>query len=104
MSKLKHIGLIATAVLFFCACKTKEKQPAVDYAQQGYTKAIVRDYQLDGCRFMIFLDETRKLEPDALPEEMKRDSLPVWVKYQSDPRMSICMAGETVKIIDIKKR
>lgn len=104
MNKLKHIGLTAALLLFICACKSKEKQPAVDYAQQGYTKATVRDYQLDGCRYMIFLDETRKLEPDALPEDMKRDSLAVWVKYQSDPRMSVCMAGEPVKIIDIKKR
>lgn len=105
MNKLKHIAVIAAAVLAVTACKTKQKTAAaVDYEKEGYVKALIEDYQLDGCRYMIFLDDTKKLEPDWLPTDMQKDSVPVWVKYEHDERMSVCMAGETVKVIDIKKR
>ncbi|TND08911.1 MAG: hypothetical protein FD123_1765 [Bacteroidetes bacterium] len=104
-NKLKHIavsGIFVLAVLV--SCKTKSKTTSIDFEKEGYTRAIIRNYELDGCRYMIFLDETKKLEPDWLPMEMQKDSVPVWVKYERDERMSICMAGETVKVIDIKKR
>jgi len=103
--KHNHIVLIAAlAFSALAACKNKQKTASPDLEKQGYVKAVVKDYELDGCRFMIFLDETRKLEPDWLPKEMQADSVPVWVRYERDERLSICMAGETVKVIDIKKR
>lgn len=105
MNKLKHIALACfAAVAVFSACKSKSNTATRDFEKEGYTKAVVRDYALDGCRFMIFLDETKKLEPDWLPADLQKDSVPVWVKYERDERMSVCMAGETVKVIDIKKR
>jgi hypothetical protein len=107
MNKHKKLALPLLLILLIASCKLftgKKKDVVVDYAAQGYVKAEVRDYELDGCRFMLYLNETQKLEPDYIPTEFQQDSALVWIKYQAENRMSICMAGETVKLIDIKKR
>ena len=84
---------------------TYNADPKVDYAAQGYVKAFVTNVELDGCKFMLQLEDSdKKLEPDGLQPEFEKDGLKVWVKYEPEDRMSICMAGQTVKVIDIKIR
>lgn len=112
MYKHKHLLLLIFIALATGGCflKKKETEKTTDYAALGYVKAIVVDYELDGCRWMLRLDnedpndDDKKMEPDFLFSEFQKDSLPVWLKYQKEERISICMAGETVKVIDIKKR
>ncbi len=108
MNKHKKLALALLPLLIFASCSLfrgkKTKEVVIDYAGQGYVQAEVRDYDLDGCRYMLYLDANRKLEPDYLPTEFQQDSVPVWIKYEVENRMSVCMAGETVKLLDIKKR
>ncbi|MCU0435775.1 MAG: hypothetical protein MUC87_20110 [Bacteroidia bacterium] len=112
MYKHTHLLLLLFIALISGSCflRKKEKQQPIDYAAQGYVKALVVDYELDGCKWMLRLDnddpndDDKKMEPDFLFSEFQKDSLPVWLKYQREERISICMAGETVKVIDIKKR
>jgi hypothetical protein len=112
MYKHNHLLLLLLLPLLVAGCflKKKDTSASVDYAAQGYVKAIVVDYELDGCRWMLRLDnddptdDDKKMEPDFLFSEFQKDSLPVWLKYTKEERISICMAGETVKVIDIKKR
>jgi len=107
--------LTASAVIFSCHHLKQEVKdvvsydadPKYDYAGNGYAKGFVTDVQLDGCKWMIQLDSAgKRIEPgpDELAPVFLKDSLLVWVKYVPEDRMSVCMAGQTVHIVDIKKR
>ncbi len=80
--------------------------PSINYAAQGYVKGFVTDVQLDGCKWMIALQDSanKKLELDDWAPGYQVDSLLVWIKYVPQDRLSICMAGQTVHVVDIKKR
>lgn len=105
MNKLTNLLVATTILLAASSCKEKKATTAtVDYAGQGYVKAMIIDYELDGCKYMIQLEDKKKLEPDFVKSDFQKDSLLVWVKYKHDERLSICMAGETVVVTDMVKR
>jgi hypothetical protein len=110
MRKLTHLLIVVLFVLTASSCLLRKKQDTTDYSAQDYKKALVIDYAIDGCKWMLRLendnptDDNKKLEPDYIMPEFQQDSLPVWIKYEQEDRMSICMAGETIKLISIKKR
>jgi hypothetical protein len=95
----------ALLLVLFGACNLfNHKTSEPDYGQKGYVKAFVTEVSLDGCSFMLQLEDGKRLEPDGLQPEFEKDSLKVWLKYTEEDRMSVCMAGQTIKVIDIKKR
>lgn len=102
--------LLAMPVILFSCHRVKgavsdKADPKYDYAANGYVKGYITDVQLDGCKWMIKLDSSgKRIEPNEIPPGFEQDSLLVWVKYTPEDRMSICMAGQTVNIIDIRKR
>jgi hypothetical protein len=109
--KLHRILLVFTIAVSFFACRhlhdavSEKADPKVDYAKEGYVKAIVTDVQLDGCKYMLQLEsDNKRLEPEELTPAFQHDSLKVWIKYEVDDRMSVCMAGQTIKLLDIRKR
>lgn len=108
---MKTFSIIAAWGLVLClllpGCKVGDKQTAEDMTAQGYIAASVQDARgLDGCTFLLLLPDGEKFEPVSLPDDFKTDGLPVWVKYKlpGTPMGSICMVGDIVEIIDIKKR
>ena len=59
--------------------------------------------RLDGCRYLIQLDNGKRLEPVALPGNITLiDGRRIAIKYKSKPAFSICMAGETVEITSLR--
>ena len=114
MKPLKIIFLFAAVISLACCHNLRHDihdatslnaDPKVDYASQGYVKAYVTQVALDGCMYMLHLeDDNKNVEPDELDTPFQKDSLKVWVKYTPDDRISICMAGQTVKVLDIRKR
>ncbi|HET6992096.1 MAG TPA: hypothetical protein VFJ43_12260 [Bacteroidia bacterium] len=112
MKKFIAILILVTVPVFIFSCRhvkniiTDTADPSVDYAKQGYVKGYVTEVQLDGCTWMIALSDSanKRIEPDDWAPGFQKDSLKVWVKYTPDDRLSICMAGQTVHIVDIKKR
>ena len=104
------ITLLAISAIIFSCHRVKEAvtdkaDPNYNYAANGYVKGFITDVQLDGCKWMIQLDSSgKRIEPDEVAPAFQKDSLLVWVKYSPEDRMSICMAGQTVKLIDIRKR
>src|SRR5687768_4584182 len=104
MNKLKHIVLIAVLVcsgmyLSSCKCKKETAQTPPDKtveSTEGYTPATVIFYELDGCKWMLLLENGAKLQPQGmLPEAFQKDQLKVWVKYEMQKGApNICMAGE----------
>lgn len=105
----KHTNILAITVFlaFVAACTIKKATTTEsDMQAQGYVKATVIHMDLDGCGYMLELSSDKaKLEPDGLQPEFQVDSLNVWIKYKEAPdRMSICMAGKTIDLLEIKKR
>jgi hypothetical protein len=112
--KTRFILSLLVVVAFFsyqASCKkvadvvTYKADPKYDYPGNGYIKAFVTDVELDGCKWML-QDESdgKRYEPDGLQPEFEHDSLHVWLKYTVDDRMSVCMAGQTIKVVDIRIR
>lgn len=76
-----------------------------DFEKEGYTKATVINYTIDGCTFLLQLADEKKLEPTNLSDEFKKDNLAVWIKYiPKKGGVSICMAGQMVELSDIQLR
>jgi hypothetical protein len=112
-NKLKNIVLIAL-VVFINACShktthtktapletTTKASSAEDKA--GFIKATVIKLDLDGCSWMLQLEDGKKLEPINLKEEFQKVNLKVWIQYEPFTQgASICMAGEMVKVIAIE--
>lgn len=104
----KHTKLFVTAVLalLLLACKHQKVVTDSEMEAQGFVKAMIISYEIDGCNYMLELvSDKSRLEPDGLQPEYQKDSMNVWIKYKSAPdRMSVCMAGATIDLLEIKKR
>ncbi len=113
-SKLNHITLIIVSIVLLsalqsCSLFVKKKEQEVKVQEPapshiGYTKGNIINYSLDGCSWMIEIENNKKLEPVNLKEEFKKEGLKVWVKYQHYENYSFCMAGEMVNITEIEVR
>jgi hypothetical protein len=111
-NKLKNIALLFVCLVFismvqscflFAGLKSAHTVPDQDtHEQNGFVKATIINYTLDGCGFMLRLEDGKKLEPVNLAEEFKKDNIKVWIKYQHYKGNSICMAGEMVTVTAIE--
>ena len=118
MTKMRTAILIGITVLgVSCSKKTNpasESRPVkaetavvVDYAKENYTAATVVDMsELDGCGFMLKLENGKKLQPTpALSEDFSVRDMSVWIKFQvKKGAAGICMSGQIVTLTDIQKR
>ena len=86
----------------------QEKKQKINYEKEGYVKATIIHYKVEGCGYLIELADKAKtkIAPDKLAEEFKKDKEKIWVKYALAKKqpMSTCMAGKLVEVTDIKKR
>ncbi|MFH1005519.1 MAG: hypothetical protein V1781_08540 [Bacteroidota bacterium] len=74
-----------------------------DFEKEGYTKATVIFSDIDVCKYVLQLEDGKKLEPTNLLADFKKDKLAVWIKYQEKKNViSICMVGQIVEITDIQ--
>jgi hypothetical protein len=110
-SKHKHIPLIIVLVLFFpfSSCifllKGDRHDPEARYISNDFIKAEVINYTVDGCTWMLKLEDGKKLQPSELKPEFQKNKLKVWIKYVvKKGGVGICMAGEMVNITEIELR
>lgn len=112
-------SFMSLAVLFAitgCNCKKQKKEPELTQQEkekmdmmminEGYVKATVINYNLDGCGWMLELeDKTKKEVSEGIPETFKVEGKKVWAKYSPAKNVaSICMAGQIVNLWEIKER
>ncbi len=104
----RSISLLVIALLFMFKVNAQEKAKKINYEKEGYVKAIVIHYKVEGCGYLIELTDKAKtkIAPDKLADEFKKDKEKVWVKYTLAKKqpMSTCMAGKLAEIVDVKKR
>lgn len=105
-NKLKNIVSIAVVVFIIaCSHKTANTKTVPPEEKANFTKATVINLKLDGCSWMLQLDGEKKLQPENLTDEFKKENLKVWIQYQPVKQgNSICMAGEMVTITAIELR
>jgi len=100
------ITLVFTLFVFTAGAQEKAKK--INYSKEGYVKARVIKYDVDGCGYLLQLEDKKKtkLAPTKLNDEMIKHGRKVWVKYTpvKKPLMSTCMAGQQVEVIDIRRR
>lgn len=111
-NKLKNIALLIICLVLFSLLQScflfygdKKRQTetnADSHEQNDFVKATIINYTLDGCTFMLLLEDGKKLEPVNLQDEFKKDNFNCWIKYQHYKGNSICMAGEMVTITAIE--
>lgn len=99
-------------LVFFTSCCTihktrvgNEKANTDTLQQQKLTPAVVIDYtELDGCSFLLKLQDGQKLQPVNLPGEYKINNLAVLIRFHEVKQMSVCMAGKIVELDYITKK
>ena len=66
----------------------------------GFFKATVIDKRgLDGCKFLLKLEDHSTLEPIGLDEKFLVAGKKIWIKFAiAKNAMSICMSGTPVNI------
>ena len=108
--------IILTLTIFFavtsCCCRKKMASTSastsptavgVSYEKDGYVKATVIKYTVDGCNYLLQLESGKKLEPLNLSTDLKKEGQVLWIKYTTETKAaSICMAGEMVNLTDVK--
>jgi len=115
MKKIFFFSLFFILVSFFfpsCHCKkkaatdtTNSEEVKKDFAADGYIKATVINYEVDGCTFLLLLEDGKKIEPTNLSADFRKDKLTVWIKYMAKKGgVSVCMAGQIVELSDIQLR
>jgi hypothetical protein len=115
---MKKISLLLSLLLIALTlgAQTKQKntpKPVTpDPLKEGFVKATVLKYEVESCGYILVLDgKTKKdpkikLQPENMDVKFKKNKLKVWVKYvmpKVQP-MTTCMAGQVVKIEEMKIR
>lgn len=76
----------------------------MDLESEKSTTGVIRDYsKLDGCKWLIELEDGSKFEPVSFPEGfVMYPDLPVKFTFEPVAAMSICMAGQTIEVTTIE--
>lgn len=101
MRKYK-IGLSFIIIIILSIGSCKKTSPC-DHGIKGTLKNYTG---LDGCGWMIELNDGSVIEPSNLNDFMiiPAENKKIWVSYESAPLASICMVGEIVIIKCISER
>ena len=96
MKKTLAIMILVLMVLAVSSCEKEDTKKA---------NATLKNYtgMLDGCGWVVVLDDGSKLEPIQFPEGVTlQPDARVYVEYDPFPTTSICMVGTTVKILKLR--
>jgi hypothetical protein len=77
-----------------------------NFEAEEFSQATVKDMsEIAGCTFLLELENGRMLQPDKLPENFRKNDLPVWIKYVIDKNQnSFCMSGKLIVLSEIEFR
>lgn len=93
---MAKIFLIAVFMLAGLSCK---KEKAEEY------NGIIDDFtgRLDGCAYLIQLDNGKRLEPALNSSGVTLIAgRRIAITYKNKPAYSVCMAGETIEILTLR--
>lgn len=92
-----RIIALLLSVLFLSCAGTKSSETVA-----GIPATVIDYSELDGCRFLLELEDGRKLEPVNLQEKYMKHGLKVLITWKNADGMSICMAGTMAELTSIR--
>lgn len=100
---MRNLVLVSMISLWFTWAGCANSKTATTNPPPGAIPAKVIDMrELDGCTFLLELEDGRKLQPTtALPEKFQITGKKVLITYKTTDMMSICMSGQPVTILTI---
>ena len=107
---LKNTAFISFMALLILCCTSCFLLPGDRYhPSSAYTenaeKATVINYTVDGCSWLLILEDGTKLQPVNLAPEFQKNNLKVWITYElKKGANSICMTGKMVTLASIQLR
>jgi hypothetical protein len=94
---------VIVLILFICfgGC-TSSKRVVADESEMLNKKfvpvTVKNSSSLDGCSFLLVKDSLTSFEPVEFPDSLKVDGLKLWIKFNVANQVSICMAGQSIKL------
>ena len=100
--RMKNILTIASFAVLAIGCNKSEDSPC----ETGEKATIIDLTGLDGCGFVIELENGDRIEPTNLEDfdVPIEDGQKVWVEYHTVEAASICMVGDIVAIDCLSER
>jgi hypothetical protein len=99
------ILLIVIIFLGSCASNKKYFEDENEMIIQKYVPVTVKNATgLDGCSFLLVKDSVTSFQPVDLSDSLKLDGLKLWIKFSVVNQMSVCMAGQSIKLSAAKYR
>ena len=112
---LTAIGFGFTALTMLTACPGKnetEQQTTTEASTKQTMEPIKQDWLqvkvvdmrgLDGCRFLLELENGKRLQAINLSPEHQKTGLKLRITYKmAEGYMGICMAGDMVELVNVE--
>jgi hypothetical protein len=100
--------LLCCSIIACKSTKTTKDNPANAnkiIPKQAKVKAtVVNMTGLDGCGYLLELENGEKLIPLNLEEKYFSDKMKVWIAYSITNSPTICMVGKAINIQSIEER
>jgi hypothetical protein len=99
--------ILLIVIIFFGSCASKKKYLEDDNEMiiQKFVPVTVKDAAgLDGCSYVLVKDSVTSFQPIDFSDSLKLDGLKLWIKFSVVNQMSVCMAGQTIKLSAVKYR
>lgn len=93
--------IVILMVLNFWGCTSSKRVVADEKVMlnQKYIPVTVKDASgLDGCSFLLIKDSLTSFQPVEFPDSLKVDGMKLWIKFSFVNQMSVCMAGQSIKL------
>lgn len=101
MNKILKTLLVTFIV---ASCASKKASTSTKELNKTHTKGtIIDNSKLDGCTYLIVLEDHSTFEPINLDATFKQDGLQIYFLYKKSNAMSVCMAGQPITLLEIKK-
>ena len=104
---MKRANSVFCSFALFCfliiSCSTSKNTNTVVVECKWASGIVVDMSSLDGCRFLIQLEDSSFIEPINLSEEYRLNEKKVCFQYKLKPEIpSICMKGKIAEVLNIK--
>ncbi len=109
-SIFKNTAVIGAFVLLLVCCGScwfpfHRTPPPCRAYNANEKEATVINYTVDGCSWLLILEDGTKLQPENLAPEFQKNNLKVWISYElKKGGSSICMTGKMVTLASIQLR
>ena len=100
LSCRKHFHAILL-LLIFISCAPKTSPPESNIPKGAVPVTVIDFRELDGCTFLLQMENGDKLQPENLPADFQKPGLKLFITYKYNDGMGICMAGKMITLIEV---